>query len=830
MKKRSIFLMAATATLYFNNAYAQETPQDTIKTSSIDQIVITGNSGPKKKIESSTAISTFTAKEIQKQNPISAAALLQRVPGFAVETSGGEVGNNLFARGIPSAGAYEFVQVQEDGLPVFEDGALQFANADNFFRVDNSVSRLEALRGGSGSIYANNSPGGLINFITKEGSNDFKGTAKLETSTYGLMRTDINVGGALVQDKLFFNVGGFYRTDDGIRKTGFKANNGGQIRMNLKYVFDKGYAKVYYKKLDDRNTFYLPIPLLQDGNDLKEFPGFDANYGTYSYRAISQLNIPQAGGGFFKRNLENGIHPKVDVVGAEFKYDLGHNFTVLNKTRYTNINMEYTGMFPAGAPVAANKFAHDNYDKYQDTDNNPATPPVLVHAIAPQYSLVSNGAIVNPGDVQKLGFWAIDKEMNNFVNDFQLNYKFDKGSVTAGFYKSNWKSHQNWNWSNILTTATDRPQLLNLVDTSLNPSDIGYSKTYNGVTNMSFLIRDSQIQGSLNDVYLNVDYNVTDALSLNGGMRYSRDFYKGYGVNTTTANLDNSGLTTDGTHSFATTTADDNMAVLGNKYNYWYYDINKVSYTLAANYKINRENAVYARFSHGFRSPNEEAYYNNMSDLSAIKAVDTNQLEVGYKYYSRTFDIGIIPFYSTLKNLSFTDVFSDGTSENKFANTTNFGVEIEGYTRLFNNVLEVTFNGTIQNPKYKDFTGKNADGTPFDYDGNTVRRMPKFYFNISPAVNITKEWRAYVSMNYYGKRFQNEGNTDDNILPSFSEVGAGMSYQLGKIRFAVDGTNIFNTIGITEGDPRSQTTAGTNIRMARPIMGAAARASITLDF
>ncbi|MCS3871290.1 outer membrane receptor protein involved in Fe transport [Chryseobacterium ginsenosidimutans] len=211
MKKKSIFLLAGIATLYFNNAYAQETPQDSTRSASIEQVVITGNSNPKKKIESSTAISTFSAKEIQKQNPISAAALLQRVPGFAVETSGGEVGNNLFARGIPSAGAYEFVQVQEDGLPVFEDGALQFANADNFFRVDNSVSRLEALRGGSGSIFATNSPGGLINFITKEGSNDFRGTAKLETSTYGLMRTDVNLGGALVKDKLFFNVGGFYR-------------------------------------------------------------------------------------------------------------------------------------------------------------------------------------------------------------------------------------------------------------------------------------------------------------------------------------------------------------------------------------------------------------------------------------------------------------------------------------------------------------------------------------------------------------------------------------------------------------------------------------------
>jgi len=810
MKKKSILLLTGIATFYFNNTYAQETVQDSTRTRSIDQVVITGNSRPKPKIESSTAISTFTAKEIQKQNPISAAALLQRVPGFAVETSGGEVGNNLFARGIPSAGAYEFTQVQEDGLPVFEDGALQFANADNFFRVDNTTGRLEALRGGSGSIFATNSPGGLINFISKEGSNDFKGTAKLETSTYGLMRTDVNLGGALIQDKLFFNVGGFYRTDDGIRKTDFKANNGGQIRMNLKYVFDKGYAKIYYKKLDDRNTFYLPIPLTQNGNDLKEFPGFDANYGTYSYRSISQLNIPQAGGGFFKRNLEDGIHPKVDVVGAEFKYDLGDNLSVTNKTRYTNINLNYTGIFPAGGPKTAKDFANTNGGI---TGNDF------------QYSLVGSGQLVNPAYVQELGFWAIDKKMNNFVNDLQFSYKFDKGNVTAGFYKSNWRSNQYWNWSNVLATATDKPELLNLVDTSLTPTSTGYSKTYNGVTAMSFLLRESQVQGSLNDVYANLDFNITDNLSLNAGIRYSRDFYKGYSVNTTTGNLNNSGLTTDGTHSFATTTADDNMSVLGNKYSYWKYDIDKVSYTLAANYKINTNNAVYGRFSHGFRSPNEEAYYNYFTTVNPdqpLKPVTTNQIEVGYKYYTRNFDIGVIPFYSTLKNLSFTDVFSNGSSENTFADTENYGVEVEGFARLFNNLVEVSFNGTIQNPKYTGLSGSSL------LEGNTVRRMPKLYFNISPAVNITKEWRTYVSYNYYGERFQDQLNVQ--TLPAFGEFGAGTSYQLGKIRFAVDGTNIFNTIGITEGDPRAGSPSGDGTIMARPIMGAAVRASITLDF
>lgn len=809
MKKRTIIIFTIIASLLIQYSHAQDKVTDTTLNSSIDEVIVTGSNTPKKKIESSTAISTFSTKEIQRQNPISAAALLQRIPGFAVETSGGEIGNNLFSRGIPSAGAYEFVQIQEDGLPVFEDGALQFANADNFFRIDNSTNRLEALRGGSGSIFANNSPGGLINFITKEGTIDFIGIAKIESSTYGLIRTDLNIGGPMIKDKLFFNIGGFYRSDDGIRKTGYKANQGGQIRANLKYLLEKGYVKIYYKMVDDKNTFYLPIPLIQDGKKISSFPGFNPNYGTYSYRSISQLNIPQAGGGFFRRDLQNGINPKVTVIGAELKYDLGKNTTLINKTRYTGINMNYTGIFPSGGPQLAETYA----------TNNGITGETY------QYSLVINAQTITPTYVQKLGFWAIDKQMSNFINDLQFNYKFENGNITAGLYKSNWKSNQYWNWSNILTTVTDRPELLNLVDTSLDPKEITYAKTYNGLTEMTFLQRATEIQGSLNDLYLNLEYNATEELSFSGGIRYSNDFYKGNFANTTNSNLNNSGLTTNGVNSFETTTAANNMSTLGNIFTYWNYDIHKISFSIAANYKLNETNAIYTRFSQGFRSPNEEAYYNYFSNTKPempLKPVTINQLEIGYKYYSTNFDIAFIPFYSNLNNLSFTDIFSDGRSENTFANTENLGIEVDGFVRLFHSKIEIAFNGTVQNPTYKNLeTGSLLEG-------NIVRRMPKLYFNIAPAININKIWRAYISMNYYGKRFQDELNMQ--ILPSFSEIGTGISYQLRNIRFAIDATNIFNTIGITEGDPRSRTLSGEDIIMARPIMGAAARASITLNF
>lgn len=79
--------------------------------------------------------------------------------------------------------------------------------------------------------------------------------------------------------------------------------------------------------------------------------------------------------------------------------------------------MNYTGIFPAGGPQLAADFAKNKG----------------IGANNYQYSLVSNGDPVKPQYVQELGFWAIDKQMKNFVNDLQFNYKFDKGNITAGF-------------------------------------------------------------------------------------------------------------------------------------------------------------------------------------------------------------------------------------------------------------------------------------------------------------------------------------------------------------------------------------------------------------
>ncbi|MRX39049.1 TonB-dependent receptor [Flavobacterium sp. LC2016-23] len=767
----------------------------------LKEVVVTGSSSPRSKLESSVAITSMGAKAIEDRAPASTAALLQTIPGFVVEASGGEIGNNLFARGIPSAGAYEYVQIQEDGLPVFEDGALQFANADTFYRLDETVSKMEAVRGGSASIFANNAPGGIINFISKTGQNDFQGKAKFSTSDYGMFRTDLNLSGALIQDKLFFNIGGFYRADNGVRNTGFTANKGGQIKGNLTYKFDDGdYLRVNFKHLDDRNTFYLPIPLKSNNGKIEGIDGFNPNYGTLTSVNFSHLNVPQYGGGTFSADLEDGSHPVINSVGAEFKKKISDKVTFKNAFKQTAIDLNYNAIFPNGGP-----WTQDAY----------ATGVQNTTASNLNFTYVDNGAAVDPNAlIMRADHWYIHKKMNNFANNFSFAFDLDPVKLTAGYYYSNWKSNQYWNWNSYLVGVSDNPRLLNVEDKTT-----GVNHTWNGVERITWLERDAQTKGVLNDIYADAEIKATENLTFNAGVRYNKDKYSGY--------RDNARFFAENLGVLDNNTADDAVTtVKGNPYTYWRYDVSELSYTGAANYKFNDNMASYVRYSHGFRSPIEESFYDNAADLSKLENTKVNQLELGYKYSGSFFSVNANVFHMNLKNVAFTDILSDGSSENKFADVNNIGLEVETNARY--EIVNLNFTFTVQKPEYDNFTGSNADGSTFDFNGNTARRIPKFFCNLRPEVNITKDFTAYVQFSYYDKKFTNQDNKQ--VLPAYKEVGAGLNYTYNNLRFAVDASNLFNEIGLTEGDPRQTTSAASDVFMARPILGRAFRFSVAVNF
>ena len=51
-----------------------------------------------------------------------------------------------------------------------------FMNADNLFRHDENIDRMEVVRGGTSSLFGSNTPGAIVNFINKTGGEQFAGT------------------------------------------------------------------------------------------------------------------------------------------------------------------------------------------------------------------------------------------------------------------------------------------------------------------------------------------------------------------------------------------------------------------------------------------------------------------------------------------------------------------------------------------------------------------------------------------------------------------------------------------------------------------------------
>src|SRR6266550_8225136 len=243
----------------------------------LDAVVVTGTETPRTKLETSNATTVLSAADLTQAAPRSTTEALRYVPGFTrVESSGGEVNENITMRGILGV---EYVMFMEDGLPVFPTMHTFFMNADNLFRMDQNVDRMEVVRGGSSALYGSNTPGAIVNLINKTGGPSMRGSFMAYGGTGAMARTDFNINGP-VGDDWRFNVGGFYRYNRGVRDPGFPGTAGGQFKASLTRNFDNGYFRSSLKVIDDRNQFILDLPFRYGDTtnltNVERVPGFSA--------------------------------------------------------------------------------------------------------------------------------------------------------------------------------------------------------------------------------------------------------------------------------------------------------------------------------------------------------------------------------------------------------------------------------------------------------------------------------------------------------------------------------------------------------------------------
>jgi len=766
----------------------------------LDEIIATAVRNPLSKIESSVAITTLSEMDIRRIEPQSTADLLSNVPGFYVESSGGQVGGNLFARGLPADGSFRYVSLMEDGMPVYDETELYFVNADIFVRIDENIERVEAVRGGNSALFGHNNPGGVINFISKTGGPVRAASLRATGGTGGLIRADFNINGPY-GDAWRYNIGGFYRFDDGLRKSGIPVSNGFQVKGNVTRLLGNGYVRVYGKYLNDRNTFYLGLPVIGESRSggsrfvlTDDFVvGFPAN-GSLTTKEGNNLEAPIPGGSF-TMPLEDGQKQVGGSIIADVNLDLGA-FKLRNMTRIMSFDHTWNAILP--------------FSISETSDTSVAKNPTYA----------DGGAAVAEKYLASSGLWHVGMPLTNISNQFQLQRSLDLGiitnALTLGAYFGRHTQDSFWFWHDIITTVPDEDgEFAKLVN--VTGSD-------NGVTRYGSNYLDAEGKVTTLAFFFGDDIAISEALRVDIGVRYETNDLDNTTKNTGTYDLGDANTTADDAVLWDTTGTTDSEA-----------HFNNVAYSFGANYLLSDGLSIYGRYSSGYKTPMASQIMWSKGDVTAdtlgekdrLQAETLNQAEVGVKLGTPTYGINATGYLLKLGNFPSSDArVVDGETVfiiDYVGKAQTIGVEVDAVAKLGPFDLNSTF--TFQNHKYVKFFEGEAD-----HSGHWVRRIPQIILNIGATYDIA----GFVlggNLNFIGKRYANTAN--DIELPSFMVVNLSAVYAISdnlSVKVAV-----FNTLdarGLTEGNPRTDETGTyeTGPVLARPILPRRIQASLSLNF
>jgi len=807
MKKNNLFLKRLgliVTVLLFNLSFSQnETNKatDTIKTTKLEDVVITGVANPKAKIKSSVSITTMDVKQIEQSAPRSTAEIFRSIPGIRSESSGGEGNSNISVRGVPiSSGGSKYLQIQEDGLPVLLFGDIAFATADIFTRFDGNVAKIEAIRGGSASTLSSNSPGGIINFISKTGKTEGGMVRTSFGLDYNNFRTDVDYG-TKIGDGLYFHAGGFYRAGEGVRKTGSTSNNGGQVKFNLTKEFQNGKVTVYAKFLNDRAAAYMPMPVKVTGTNANpswgSVSGFDATTGALQSIYLNH-NVGLGPDGQLRRGkVADGMNPVSKSIGVNASFDLEDGWKITENGRYSSNSGGFMAPFPAEVGSAS--------------------------AIAASFGTGSTLTFANSGTafnnlnglVSRIHMFDTQlNDLSNFMNDLRVTKKFNKIGLTAGYFKSIQNISMSWLWNSYLQEVSDNnPRLINVKNAAGQLLSDNGLYAYGVPAWGNCCTRNYDTQYNVSAPYVNVSIDATDNLSFEGGLRYDLGKVSGSfaGSAQTKYDINNNGVISAPETSVSAVNTANETAV--------HYDYDYVSYTLGANYLLTGRQSLFARISKGASAKADRILFSGLDYLNGdkINSLDfLTQAELGYKLKFSKGYMYATAFHSKTDEQGGYEATSNSIIKNNYK---SYGLELESSYNVNDNF---NLKGA--------FTYTKAEITSGDNKGNEPRRQPKLMYNLMPTYNFSGNKNS-IGLSFIGQTKAFAQDSNQLVMNGFVIVNAFVEVGITKgLSLNVSGNNLFDTLAITEAEEGNITNNTVNYVRARPMPGRSISMALSYRF
>jgi len=782
----------------------------------LEAVVVTGTATPRTRLETSNATTVLSAADVTRASPRSTTEILRYVPGFTrVESSGGEVNENISMRGILGV---EYVMFMEDGLPVYPTMHTFFMNADNLFRMDENIERVEVVRGGGSALFGSNTPGAIVNYINKTGGPDISGSVMATGATGGLARNDFNINGPFGPDWRF-NFGGFYRYDHGVRDPGFPGIRGGQLKASLTHLLSNGYLRASLKYIDDRNQFILPLPF-QNPTDPQYVPGF-GDFGSMSTNEGNHVRVPTPGGDL-ELPLDNGLRTKGYWLGADASFDLGQGWSFQNNGQIMQNAQEWNAIVPFNVQSTADFITSlgltaDSTKLYFTNLYNTAGTARLPFNTA-------NGLVAPSGE------WHVEKPISAFQNQVQLKKTSGDNIFTAGLYFANYTQENHWFFTDILTNVADNTNFLDVI--AFQGANTLFV-TKNGFRNFLSLYRNAEGQTTVFSPVVGGSIKLSDRVRADLGFRYEWNYFVQTAENTSTFDLDNNPDTTY-----------DNETFGNGSFRHFKRTIGDWAASVGANYALTPQTSVYLQGSRGYKMPALDEFIDPTAQqrVDAFRARTIWSGELGVKHASRRFGLALNGFYTTVKHNTNQGLITVGGNTFWQAlpapDFASYGLEAEASLTPSPELLFLG-SATVLKSYYStcpDSTAANpAQKCPsFTSEGTFANGVPPVIGNLSATYTGRSGVSLLADWHFVARRYSDTPPAagQRNELPAYSYLNAGLSYTLPKqaVTFSADVLNVYQSKGLEEGNPRLSGGTTSFLFLARPILPRRFQASVRYQF
>ena len=578
------------------------------------------------------------------------------------------------------------------------------------------LQQAEVLRGPQGTLYGRNTTGGAINLTSRKPGNTYEADLLAEYGRFNSVNVQGGVTVPIVQDTLSARVAGIYNRDDGYTVNLLTGTRGN----NTKRWAVRGSVR------------WAPSSDITD--DLQVSTGKFRGGSLLAYgRTLLPASATASGPDGLCLPAYFGTAQCVNLLGyantSKSLYRGEYRFQAPNKVDLTTVANTLTFGLGAADLVSVTGYQHAKQNNQEETDSNPL-PMLSASYVARQNTFSQELRLQSAGRTRLRYVLGLYYAHDDLVNDSSY-------------------------------------EVLPILPVFI-PASIGtfaYPLTQKSNTYAAF----SQL-----------DFDVTDKLSITAGLRYSSDHKK---FHYTSREL------RSGTTVFV---FDDSKT------------FSSVTGKAGVQYHFTPDINAYASYSRGAKSGGFFSGFTlDQGDIGPFRDEKVNAYEAGLKtrLLDRALTANISAFYYDYQDLQvFTNVVDGAVTKQLFTNASAariYGAELELAATPVRGVT-FTVNTAYLNAKYQDFVSAGRD-----YSGNRLPSAPKV--SVQTGVNVAQPVSfgtivADANVNFRSKIFFDTSNAARLSDPARAYVDARLGLRFARDRFEMGGwaKNLFDETNISQ--------------------------------